>query len=333
MKIPEPQQLPSGKWRIQIMLDGKRTGKTFDTADEARYWASGIKTGIKQQSKSPRNMTVGEAIDKYIESKDAVLSPSTVAGYRRIRKNQLQGIMNIRLADLTQEKVQREINTMAKIKSPKTIHNAHGLLTAALADFYPELVLRTTLPQKRRTDIVVPSESDIVAISAAVKGTSVELPVMLAMWLGLRMSEIRGLTWDCVKGSTIHIKQALVDEGLKTTKTYNSDRVLPLPPYIKALIDAQPHNGDFIIPSSRRGIHSRFEYYIEKAGIQHYRFHDLRHVNASVMLALNVPDKYAMKRMGHATNNMLKTVYQHTMDEKEQQVNAAVDQYFESIIK
>jgi hypothetical protein len=30
---------------------------------------------------------------------------------------------------------------------------------------------------------------------------------------------------------------------------------------------------------------------------------------------------------------MLKTVYQHTMDEKEQQVNAAVDQYFESIIK
>jgi integrase len=333
MKIPEPKQMPSGKWLIQVMVDGKRVGKSFDTAKEAKYWASGIKTGMKQQSKSPRNMTVGEAIDKYIESKDAVLSPSTVAGYCRIRKNQLQGIMNIRLADLTQEKVQREINAMAKTKSPKTVHNAHGLLTATLADFYPELILRTTLPQKRRTDIVVPSESDIIAIAEAVKGKSIELPVMLAMWLGLRMSEIRGLTWDCVKGNIIHIKQALVDEGLKTTKTYNSDRVLPLPPYIKALIDAQPHNGEFIIPSSRRAIHSRFEYYIEKAGIQHYRFHDLRHVNASVMLALNVPDKYAMKRMGHATNNMLKTVYQHTMDEKEQQVNAAVDQYFESIIK
>ena len=125
----------------------------------------------------------------------------------------------------------------------------------------------------------------------------------------------------------------MVDEGLKTTKTYNSNRVLPLPPYIKTLIDAQPHKGDFIIPDSRRAINSRFDYYLKKNGIKHYRFHDLRHVNASVMLALNIPDKYAMRRMGHATNNMLKTVYQHTMSEKEQQVNAAVDNYFESIIK
>jgi hypothetical protein len=29
------------------------------------------------------------------------------------------------------------------------------------------------------------------------------------------------------------------------------------------------------------------------------------------MLALGVPDKYAMSRMGHATPTMLKTVYQH----------------------
>ena len=51
------------------------------------------------------------------------------------------------------------------------------------------------------------------------------------------------------------------------------------------------------------------------------------------MPALNVPDEYAMRRMGHATNNMLKTVYQHTMSEKEQEVNAVVDGYFEQIIK
>lgn len=84
---------------------------------------------------------------------------------------------------------------------------------------------------------------------------------------------------------------------------------------------------------SRRCVGSRFDYHIKKAGIKHYRFHDLRHVNASVMPALNVPDKYAMRRMGHATNNMLKTVYQHTMSEKEQEVNSVVDGYFEQIIK
>lgn len=241
--------------------------------------------------------------------------------------------MHIKLPDLTQERVQRSINSMAKSKSPKTVHNAHGLLTATLAEYYPDLHLHTTLPQKQRTDIVVPSEEDIQAIAVAVRGKSVELPVLLAMWLGLRMSEIRGLTWDCIGDNMIHIKQAKVDEGLKTTKTYNSNRILPLPPYIKKLIDAQPHNGDFVVPDSRRAINSRFDYYIKKAGIKHYRFHDLRHVNASVMLALNVPDKYAMRRMGHATNNMLKAVYQHTMTEREQQVNAAVDSYFENVVR
>ena len=333
MKIPEPKKLPSGKWRVQVMVDGQRISRTFDTEKEAIYWATGAKVQAKNAVRSPHNMTVGEAIDRYIESKDSVLSPSTVAGYRRIRENQLQDLMLVRLPNLTQERVQRSINAMAKDKSPKTVRNAHGLLTAALAEYYPDLQLRTTLPQKQRTDIVIPSEEDIAAIAEAVKGQSVELPVLLAMWLGLRMSEIRGLTWDCIGDKTIHIKQAMVDEGLKTTKTYNSNRVLPLPPYIKVLIDARPHKGDFVIPETRRSISSRFDYYIKKAGIKHYRFHDLRHVNASVMLALNVPDKYAMRRMGHATNNMLKTVYQHTMSEKEQEVNAVVDGYFEQIIK
>jgi integrase len=40
------------------------------------------------------------------------------------------------------------------------------------------------------------------------------------------------------------------------------------------------------------------------------------------MLAAGVPDKYSMKRMGHATNNMLKTVYQHTIKEKEKQYDS-----------
>lgn len=332
MKLPKAKKLPSGRWYIQVMSGGQRIGQTFDTEQDALYWAAGVKTRSKAAMKSPRSMTVGEAIDRYIESKDAVLSPSTVSGYKRIRANQLQELMSIRLPDLTPERVQRAINAMAKTKSPKTVRNAHGLLTATLAEYYPELRLHTTLPQKERTDIVVPSEEDIAAIAAAVKGTSAELPVLLAMWLGLRMSEIRGLTWDCIEGDTLHIKQAKVDEGLKTPKTYNSNRYLPLPPYIKALLDVRPHTNEFIIPDSRRAIYSRFDYYVKKAGIKHYRFHDLRHVNASVMLALNVPDKYAMRRMGHATNNMLKTVYQHTMTEKEQQVNQAVDSYFENII-
>lgn len=333
MQLPKPKQKPNGKWIIQVMVDGKRQGKEFDTEDEALYWAAGLKTKQKETAMAPKNMTVKQAIDKYIESKDSVLSPSTVAGYKRIRDNHFSELMGTKLSELRPESIQRAINKMSREKSPKTVRNAYGLLTAVIGEYYPDLNLRNiTLPQKQKPDIAVPSENDIKLIAEAVKGKSVELPVLLAMWLGLRMSEIRGLTWDCVGEDTIHIKQALVDEGLKTTKTYSSNRILPLPKYLKYLIEKRPHKGEFIIPESRRAIHSRFAYWIEKAGIQHYRFHDLRHVNASVMLALNIPDKYAMRRMGHASNNMLKTVYQHTMSEKEKQFNASVDDYFQKII-
>ena len=332
VNVPAPRQLKSGSWFIQLRIDGQSIPITESDEKACIAKAAAIKAGLIKQKKKPVDMTVGEAIDRYIESKDAVLSPSTVAGYRRIRANALQDLMSVKLSDLTQERVQRSINKMSREKSPKTVKNAHGLLTATLAEYLPDLILRTTLPQKQRVDIIVPSDSDVDAILAAVRGKSIELPVLLAMWLGLRMSEIRGLTWECIEDDTLHIKQARVDEGLKGTKTYNSNRYLPIPPYIKKLLNEKPHTEEFIIPDSRRAIYSRFDYYVKKAGIQHYRFHDLRHVNASVMLQLGVPDKYAMERMGHATNNMLKTVYQHTMPEEQRKVASSIDGYFEKML-
>jgi integrase len=56
-------------------------------------------------------------------------------------------------------------------------------------------------------------------------------------------------------------------------------------------------------------------------------------MNASVMLAEGIPDKYSMKRMGHATNNMLKTTYQHTIKEKETVYDQKIDARFEELFK
>ena len=60
-------------------------------------------------------------------------------------------------------------------------------------------------------------------------------------------------------------------------------------------------------------------------------FHDLRHMNASVMLALNVPDKYAMERGGWSTNHVMKSVYQHTFSAERKAVDDRIDDYFTGI--
>ena len=62
------------------------------------------------------------------------------------------------------------------------------------------------------------------------------------------------------------------------------------------------------------------------------RFHDLRHYNASIMLSLNVPDKYAMERLGQSTPGLIKAVYQHVMSDKRDEVNQTVNTAAESLI-
>ena len=328
---PTARKLPSGSWACRIRVNGQDVSITRETKEEAIAEAMAVKHGIKAPDAPEVNLTLGEAIDRYIEMKKDILSPSTVAGYKRIRKNAFASLMGQKLSALSHERVQRAVNAMASNSSPKSVRNAYGLLSAAVGEFTPDVSLHITLPQKVRTEIVLPSENDIKAIAAAVAGRWVELPVLLAMCLGLRMSEIRGLTHDCLNGSVLHVKQALVDEGVKAPKTYTSDRYLTVPAHISALISAIPQEQERLCPQSRRAIYYAFTSACEKAGIKHYRFHDLRHVNASVMLKLGVPDKYAMERMGHTTNNMLKTVYQHPMPAERAKVDADVNEYFASI--
>ena len=332
MKLPKAKKLPSGSWNVQVMVDGKRVSVTAGSEKEAVAKAAEIKAGLKEKAVST-SMTVGAAIDLYIESKDTVLSPSTINGYKKLRKSVLQDIMELNVSSLTSERVQRAVNRMARDKSPKYVRNAYGLFTAAMAEYSPDRAFRVTLPQKKAPDIKIPTMDQIVAIHNASKGSRFELPFLLAVWLGLRTSEIRGLTWDCIDGDILTIKQALVEgedgPSLKQPKTYSGNRKLKIPPYIKALLDAVPHKGPYIISYTRNAMYNRLRRTCERLGLPHYRFHDLRHMNASVMLSLNIPDKYAMERMGHSTNNMLKTVYQHTMSEKSAQVANLVDSFFE----
>lgn len=328
---PTARKLPSGSWACRVRVNGQDVSITRETKEEAIAEAMAIKHGLKSPDKPAVTMTLGEAIDRYIEIKENVLSPSTIAGYRRIRAHSFPELMEEKASALAQERVQRAVNAMAGKSSPKSVRNAYGLLRAAMGEFFPEVPLRITLPQKIRAEIVVPEEDDVRAIAAAVEGQWVELPVLLAMCLGLRMSEIRGLDRSCINGSVLHVKGALVDEGAKAPKTYNSDRYLTMPARIVGLVSKLPAGQDRLCPQDRRAIYYAFTTACAKAGIKHCRFHDLRHVNASVMLKLGVPDKYAMERMGHATNNMLKTVYQHTMSDERASVEAKVNDYFSAL--
>lgn len=345
MRTPKAKKLKSGNWRIQIQIDNHRYSITLPTKKEAEKEAARLYAGIQEEKRSP--LTVGKAIDKYIEEKTGVLSPSTIRGYKSVRRNLFQDLMDMNISDITQGDIQVAVsNEAVKGKSPKTIRNAHGLLNATLAEFRPEFTVRTHLPENQKTEMRVFTEEEMKKVWNAAKGNKYELPILLASWMGLRMSEIRGLKFEDVKNQKIHIHTAVVrdSEGKsveKGPKTAAGDRWLKLPGTISHLIvlEKLKYEGKpeevidelHICPYADITIYKNFKNICKKAGVEPTRFHDLRHFAASEAHALGVPNKYSMKRMGHKTEYMLQNVYQHAMRDKEDEFGDLIDKQMEKL--
>ena len=193
------------------------------------------------------------------------------------------------------------------------------------------------LPKLIKNTKELPSFETLFAI---VKDTSIELPVLLAAWLSLRIGEVIGLQFRDVDMAdhTISIRRTIIrtDDGFKVRegcKTEKSCRQLELPNYILDMIKAVPHEDetDHIIPLTRKAVYSRFKRLMNKNNID-MTFHDLRHLNASIMLMLGIPDKYAMERGGWATDSILKSVYQQTFSSERIKIDKMIDGYFNGIV-
>lgn len=343
------KQLPSGSWRVQLYVGKDPLGKrqylsfTARTKKEAELEALTYQLHYKEISRDSTAMTLKEAMDKYIEGKSNILSPSTIRGYTIMSRQRLQGLMPIKLNRLTNSMIQQAMNAEARTASPKYIRNIHGLLSAVLKEYHPSFRLNITLPQKQVTEQMYLEPEQIGVLMRAIRGTDMEIPVLLALWLSLRSSEVTGLTWDCVdfERSTITVRQAKVRDKdnnwvMKATKTTNSTRTISAPDYIMDLLrfakkDASPEDSVVTIPGHR--LYQRLRVILKNNGLPLIRFHDLRHTFATVCHSLNVPDIYIQKRGGWASSNVLKSVYTHALTSKQHTVGETIDNFFYQLMQ
>lgn len=293
------KKLPSGSWRVQVYAGKNAEGRpqyrsfTRPTKKEAEYEAMTWQLHYKEVSRDATSMTVAEAMDKYIASKDGILSPSTLRGYDTIRRTAVQELMPVKLNRLTPQMIQEAINRASKPytdgrgrtrqRTPKTIRNIHGLLSAVLAEYYPDLQLHTTLPQKERKEQQILEPEQIAVLLRAVAGTEMEIPILLAVWLCMRTSEILGLTWDCVdfERGTVTVKKALVrgkdNEWVeKTTKTTSSTRTISAPDYILDKLKAAKDGAvtEHVVDIRGNGLYKRLKVILRKSDLPDIRFHD-----------------------------------------------------------
>ena len=338
------KKLPSGNYRTQVIVgydeQGKRIVKSFtaETEEEAILLAMNFKSD-KAIGICPKNMNVEQAFSQYIEARSNVLSPSTIRGYNIIKDTRLQSIMRCNIMQLTLNDVQRAVNLDAKRLCHKSLKASVSLLKSVLAVQGVELnTKRITLPPKKKRNVVIPEVSEVLRL---IVGSEIELPCLLAMWLSLRISEVRGLQFRDVSadGKTISVERAKMyldgkDVLRDFTKTYESTRANDLPPYILSLIEKVPHKSDedFIVPVGYNYIYKHFNKLMKDAGYQ-ITFHKLRHEFATTLNDLGIPSNYIQKLGGWSTDNVMKAVYTHTTSSREAEYQKRINDFFMTAIQ
>lgn len=99
--MAKAKKLASGKWRTLVYAGKDATEKrvyesfTADTRKESEYLAAQFALDKKSR---PDDITLSEAIRKYIDAKEAVLSPATIRGYRSLERTAYGAISAERLS-------------------------------------------------------------------------------------------------------------------------------------------------------------------------------------------------------------------------------------------
>lgn len=339
---------PKCKHRIRLSIgkgsDGIYHYKSFtgygDTPAQAkreaerlsREWQVLHKTESKDAS-----MTLSEAYAAYIDSKRNVLSPSTIANYERMSRINVPKLMPMKLDRITQADIQIAINEEASNHKPKTVRNIHGLLSAVLSVYAPDIILRTTLPKKERHEIYVPSNDDVDRLIGCANEEAKKIIILAAIG-SLRRSEICGLTADDIDGNTITVRKVMVISPKggycikNAPKSEAGYRTVTMPKEVMHLL-VPSGDTDRIVGINPQGAYKAFKRSLRVAHLPDFRLHDLRHYQASILHALGVPDKYIMERGGWKTDSTLKNIYQHTMDEKRKEVEDSICDFFSDKFK
>lgn len=343
MKI-KAVKLPSGNWNCRIGYtdaDGKRQRKSFTapTKAEALALATDFKLE-KKLKKNPINRTLREATEAFINSRENLLSPSTLAGYKSISKNALQALMDRRIGSITAEEYQQALNEYGRDKQPKTVKSVHAFYHRILKEYGIDIADKATIKKKVATEIEIPTDEEVVEILQKVKGTRLEVFVNLIVALGLRRSEAIAIRWKDIdfKNNTVHIHNARVKNAEeefveKKTKNATSTRTLDLPPQLVELLkDKKGKPNDYVITENPKTLFSDYNNRVSRGEFK-YRPHSLRHYYASVMLKQGVPNKYAKERMGHASEYMLTRVYQHIDKQKQAEYSVVLNSFYDNLAK
>ena len=257
---------------------------------------------------------------------------------------------NLTLRELEARHLQMFYSEMLRKVKPNTVIHYHAIIHSALkyavkTDMLVQNVAdKVDRPKKNSFQPVFLSAEEMQKMFEALRGTKLELPVLVAAFYGFRRGEVLGLKWDAIdfeRGTisvirtvtTITVEGKQMEIEQQSAKTKSSLRTLPLigsfREYFLQVKEAQElnkqvcgncynHEYDGFVFVDELGERMRVNYltsafpkFLESHGLRRMRFHDLRHSCASLLLANGVPLKHIQEWLGHSDFTTTANIYAH----------------------
>ena len=292
-----------------------------------------------------RRVTYAEVAAEWLVDQEARvaaddLAPRTLEGYRDELKRHVLPILGVRqLASITPDDLVRWHRHMQRLGlSTWSIRHAWAPLRLVLG-----YAVRHFGLAGNPADALLPHEKpkfgedrkrflnrDEIAALLAATVDPYRLPIATAVFSGLRIGELLGLTWEDTdfKGGVLKVRFQMTRQGeRRRLKTAAARREVILMPEIGTELRkhrlassfAQP--GDLVFASRAgtssgdRNIANRgLKVACQRAGLEAVTFHVLRHTFASILIAQGHDVVFVSRQLGHANPAITLKVYAHLFD-------------------
>ena len=346
--------------------NSKRVRKTF-TAQTRTEVAEKLIQALRSRQLglpiAPEKQTVGQFLCSWLEKHaKSKVRPLTYRSYSWIiHKHLVPALGKIPLIKLTAQQVETFLSErLAAGFKPRTVQHIHATLRVALnsavrLDMLPRNVAQLVRPPSVSHREVAPfTREEAQRFFEIIKDDRLQALWTLTVAVGLRQAEALGLLCDSIdlENGVLTVRHTLqrIDSKLSLvdTKTARSRRTLVLPPFaVAALVAHQARQQrarelagtkwretGFMFttqigtPLDGPTVSRRFRRMLQNAGFRALRYHDLRHICASVLLAQGVHPRLAMEALGHSTIAVTMNTYSAVIPALRKEVASQIEAAF-----
>jgi integrase len=349
-------------FEVALIVHGRRRTARAKTVTEARMKLRELQRRQEQdQASYDERITVKHFLEYWLSVTETTVRPRTYKRYAEyVRVHALPEIGHRRLAQLRPIHLQDLYAARLKAgASPSTVQHLHAALHRALKmaerwEYVPRNVAsRVSPPRVPKFKIRPLTVPEVRRLLTASSGTRFEAAVVLAVVTGMRLGEIFALRWsdiDLGDDAVVHVRGSLqrVDGRLQVVepKTAGSVRDVALSElgrealrrHRKQQTKHRMQLGDswednnLVFPNAWGRfmatdyfVRREFKRILDRAGLPHIRFHDLRHTFATLQLGNQQPIKIVSEMMGHSRTAITQDLYTHVSAQMQRKAADALD--------